>query len=132
MTGALGRNRLPEWIAGMDSFPIHRLTWFKNCQAVFGQLWLKKLSNFQVLRRKMKFTCLIALSTKIPKIIFFPREALISEERRPENVGKMGNNRDIIVMQIGGWSISKENISPYPRVPKPLSCLNFPTCQTKF
>ena len=26
---------------------------------------------------------------------FFPREALISGERRPENVGKMGNNRDI-------------------------------------
>ena len=29
------------------------------------------------------------------KIIFFSREALISEERRPENLGKMGNNRDI-------------------------------------
>ena len=30
-----------------------------------------------------------------PKNITFSREALISGEGRPENVGKMGNNRDI-------------------------------------
>ena len=30
-----------------------------------------------------------------PKNIFFFREALISGEERPENLGKMGNNRDI-------------------------------------
>ena len=36
-----------------------------------------------------------------PKNIIFSRKALISEEGRPENLGKMVNNRDI-VMQIGG------------------------------
>ena len=30
-----------------------------------------------------------------PKNKFFSREALISGEGRPENLGKMGNNRDI-------------------------------------
>ena len=30
-----------------------------------------------------------------PKNIIFSREALISREGRPENLGKMGNNRDI-------------------------------------
>ena len=30
-----------------------------------------------------------------PKNIFFSMEALISEEGRPENLGKMGNSRDI-------------------------------------
>ena len=30
-----------------------------------------------------------------PKNIFFSREALILGEGRPENVGRMGNNRDI-------------------------------------
>ena len=30
-----------------------------------------------------------------PKSIIFSREALISGEGRPENLGKMGNNRDI-------------------------------------
>ena len=55
-----------------------------------------------------------------PKSIIFSREALISGERRSENLGKMGNNRESIVLQIGGWSISKENISPYPLVPKSL------------
>ena len=30
-----------------------------------------------------------------PKNIIFSREALISGEGRPENLGKMGNNRDI-------------------------------------
>ena len=28
----------PEWIAGMDSFPIHRLTLFKYSQAVLGPM----------------------------------------------------------------------------------------------
>ena len=35
-----------------------------------------------------------------PKNIF-SREALISGEGRPENLGKMCNNRESIVMQIG-------------------------------
>ena len=47
----------------------------------------------EFLRRKTKLTRLIALSTRIPKRNFF-REALISGEGRPENLGKMGNNRD--------------------------------------
>ena len=34
-------------------------------------------------------------------------------EGLPENLRKMGNNKASIVMQIRGWSISKENISPY-------------------
>ena len=37
-----------------------------------------------------------------------------------ENLGKMGNNRDICCYANRGWSISKENISPYPLVPKSL------------
>ena len=41
----------------------------------------------------MRFTWLIALSKRIP--IFSPRKAPISGEGRPENVGKMDNNRDI-------------------------------------
>ena len=67
-----------------------------------------------------------------PKNINFSMEALISGERRPGNLGKMGNNRNIYCYANWGWSISKENISPYPLVPKSLWCLNFPTCQTKF
>ena len=49
-----------------------------------------------------------------PKNIFFPREALILGEGRLENLGKMGNNRDIYCYANWGWSISKENISPLP------------------
>ena len=37
-----------------------------------------------------------------PKTINFSREALFSGEGRPENLGKMGNNRDTIIMQIWG------------------------------
>ena len=51
------------------------------------------------------------------KNIIFSREALISGEGRSENLGKMGNNRDIYCYANRGWSISKENISPYPLVP---------------
>ena len=50
---------------------------------------------------------------------FFSMEALISGEERPENVGKMGNNRDIYCYANRGWWISKENISPYSLVPNP-------------
>ena len=56
----------------------------------------------QVLYRKMKFTWLIALSTRIPK---YNWEALISGEGQPENFEKISNNRASIVMQIGGWLI---------------------------
>ena len=39
-------------------------------------------------------------------------------EGRPENLGKMENNRDIYCYANWEWSISKENISAYPLVPK--------------
>ena len=54
-----------------------------------------------------------------PKNIIFSREALISGEGRPENLGKMGNNRNIYCYANWGWCISKEH-SPYPLVPKSL------------
>ena len=54
------------------------------------------------------------------KNIIFSREALISGEGRPENLGKMDNNMDIYCYANWGWSISKDNISPYPLVPKSL------------
>ena len=38
-----------------------------------------------------------------PKTIIFSREALISEERWPENLGKMDNNRDIYCYANWGW-----------------------------
>ena len=40
---------------------------------------------------------------KDPKNIIFSREALISGEGRPENFGKMGNNRDIYCYANRGW-----------------------------
>ena len=46
-----------------------------------------------------------------PKNIIFPREALILGGR-PENLEKMGNNRNIYSYETRGWWISKENISP--------------------
>ena len=46
-----------------------------------------------------------------PKNIFFSKEVLILGEGRPDNLGKMGNNRDIYCYANQGWSISKENIS---------------------
>ena len=54
-----------------------------------------------------------------PKNIFF-REVLISGEGQSENLGKLGNNRDVYCYANRGWSISKENISPYLMVPKSL------------
>ena len=53
-------------------------------------------------------------------IIFF-REALISRERRKENLGKMGNNRDIYgYANQGGAQFQKRISVPYHLVPKPL------------
>ena len=58
------------------------------------------------------------------KNILFFGEALISGDGRPENLGKMGNNKDI-VMQIGGWSISKENTASTPWYQNPCSASIF-------
>ena len=38
-----------------------------------------------------------------PKNIIFSREDLISIEGRPENLGKMSNNRDIYCYANRGW-----------------------------
>ena len=38
-----------------------------------------------------------------PKNIIFSREVLILGEGRPENLGKMGNNRDIYCYANWGW-----------------------------
>ena len=55
-----------------------------------------------------------------PQNIIFFWEALISGEGRPENLGEVGNNRDIYCYANRGWSISKENIGSYPLVLKSL------------
>ena len=54
-----------------------------------------------------------------PKYIF-SRKVLISGEGWPENIGEVGNNKVIYCYANWAWSISKENISPYPLVPKSL------------
>ena len=59
-------------------------------------------------------------------IIFFPGRPKI-RSKEGHKIGEMDNDRDIYCYANLGWSISKENISPYPLVP-----INFPTCQTKF
>ena len=55
-----------------------------------------------------------------PKNIIFSREALISGEGRPENLGKTGNNRDIYCY--ANWGVGKfeRAFSPYLLVPKSL------------
>ena len=40
-------------------------------------------------------------------------------EGRSENLGKMGNNRNIYCYANRGWSVSKENMSPYQERIKP-------------
>ena len=47
-------------------------------------------------------------------IIFFPREALISGEGRPENLGKMGNSRDIYCYANWGVVNFKRAYQPLP------------------
>ena len=46
-------------------------------------------------------------------IIFFQRDPISGEGRR-ENLGKMGNNRDIYCYGNRGWSVSKEYQPPPP------------------
>ena len=38
-----------------------------------------------------------------PKNVFFSKKALISGKGQPENLGKMGNNRDIYCYANWGW-----------------------------
>ena len=49
-----------------------------------------------------------------PKNINFSREALISGEGRPENVGKMGNNRDIYCYANWGMVNFERGYQPLP------------------
>ena len=48
----------------------------------------------------------------------FSREALMSGEGQLENLGEMENRGEIYCCANRGWSNSKENINPYPLVPK--------------
>ena len=52
------------------------------------------------------------------KIIFFQEG--FNFGGRPKNLGKWEITGKSIVMQIGGWSVSKENISSHSLVPKSL------------
>ena len=47
-------------------------------------------------------------------IIFFSIETIISWERRPENLGKMGNNRDIFLCKSGGGVNFEREYWPLP------------------
>ena len=55
-----------------------------------------------------------------PKTIIFFQEGPNFRKGRLENLGKMDNNRNIYCYANRGWSISEENISAYPLVPKSL------------
>ena len=66
-----------------------------------------------------------------PKNIF-SREDLISGEGRPENLGKMDNNRDIYCYANRGMVNFKRAYQPLPPGTKILVMPQFPTCQTKF
>ena len=65
-----------------------------------------------------------------PKNInFFSREALISGEGRPENLGKMGNNRDIYCY--ANWEVvnlerAYQSLPPGTKIPVILSFPNLP------
>ena len=61
-------------------------------------------------------------------IIFLAREALISGEGRPENLGNMAKTGKPIVMQIREWSILIGNTKLYSRVPKSSHCFGFLVC----
>ena len=74
-----------------------------------------------MLPMKTKFTGLIALSTRIPKIKLLAREAPISGEGRPENLGKTGQKQ-------GEWSILIGNTGLYSLVSKFLQYFGFPAC----
>ena len=55
-----------------------------------------------------------SLFNEDPENIILSMEALISGKGQLENLGKMGNNRDIYCYANRGWSISKGNISLCP------------------
>ena len=57
---------------------------------------------------------------KHPKNIFLSWKALMSGERQSENLGKIGNNRDICCYANLRVVSLKENIGTYPLVPKSL------------
>ena len=61
-------------------------------------------------------------------IIFWAREALISREGRPENLGKWPEPGKPVVMQSWEWSILIGNTNLYSQVPKSSHCFGFPVC----
>ena len=67
------------------------------------------------------------------KRIFFSREALISGEGWLKNLGKMDNNRESIIMQIGGGQFRKRISAPTLWYQNPCDALIFlHTTETKF
>ena len=55
-----------------------------------------------------------------PKNIFFSQGGLNFGRGTAGKFREISNNRDIYCYENRGWSISKENIIPYPLVPKSL------------
>ena len=84
--------------------------------------------KFKMLLMKTKFTGYIPLSTRIPKIYFFAREAENLEEGQPENLEKRPKTGKSIVMQIREWSILTENTGLYSLASKSLHYFGFPAC----
>ena len=60
-----------------------------------------------------------------PKNIAFSREALILGEGRPENLGKMGNNRDIYCYANWGGEFRKSISAPTPWYQNPCDASTF-------
>ena len=55
-----------------------------------------------------------------PKNIIFSREALISGEVRPENLGKMGNNREIYCYanwEVANFERAYQPVPPGTKIP---------------
>ena len=91
----------------------------------------KKWSNFQVLQEKRKFTELIALSTRIPKILLFSPASL--------NFGRGTSQKTYGKWAITGTSVCRSGVVkmarkhwPLPLLSKFFLCLDFPKCQTRF
>ena len=75
-----------------------------HCSIVCGYCSVLCLTAINIVKKMIKFSSSFELSeihrvdspfNEDSKNVIFSREALISGEGRPENLGKMGNNRDI-------------------------------------
>ena len=76
--------------------------------------WAKKINEFLSSLKLNEIHIVYSPSNEDPKnIIHFQRGPNFGEGR-PENLGKWAMTGTSIVMQIGGWSVSKGNNSPTP------------------